>query len=202
MHSAMYRLSQAMAVLGGCVLSVLVLLTFASVIGREANAVLHGDVVQGALPGLANWLIALGVGPVNGDYELIEAGIAFAIFCFLPLCQITGGHASVDIFTNHMSKPMNRLLRAMTEVIFAGVLILIAVQLFGGTMSKMRGCETFFSRTCETTFLLQFPVWWAFGLSLIGAVIAAVIGTYMGIMRVAELAAGRDLLPEAKETAH
>ena len=202
MHRAMYRLSQAMAVLGGCILSALVVLTFASVVGREVNAFLHGDAAQGLFPGLANWLIALGVGPVNGDYELIEAGIAFAIFCFLPLCQITAGHASVDIFTNYMSETINRVLRALTELIFAGVLIVIAAQLYGGTLSKMRGCETFFARTCETTFLLQFPVWWAFGLSLIGAVIAAVIGTYMGIMRVAEVAVGRDLLPETKETAH
>ena len=33
------------------------------------------------------------------DYELVEAGVAFAIFAFIPLCQIYGSHATVDIFT-------------------------------------------------------------------------------------------------------
>jgi hypothetical protein len=43
-------------------------------------------------------------GPVKGDFEVVEAGIAFSIFAFLPICQLHGGHATVDIFTNLMPK--------------------------------------------------------------------------------------------------
>lgn len=202
MHTLMYRLSQTLAVVGGLVLSALIILTFLSVLGRQINGWLHGDFVQGLAPGLAEFLLATGVGPVNGDFELVEAGVAFAIFCFLPLCQITAGHASVDIFTTRLSEATNRVLRMLAELVFAGVLVMIAVQLYSGTLSKMRGCETFFARTCETTFLLQFPVWWAFGLSAIAAAVAAVVGVYMACVRVAEVVRGRPLLPDDEGAAH
>ena len=47
-----------MAILGGLVLSALILLICVSIVGRT-----------------------IGIGPINGDYELVEAGIAFSIIC-------------------------------------------------------------------------------------------------------------------------
>ena len=98
-----------MAIVGGFVLSALVGIVVLSIIGRELNAALHGDFFQSNMKGLADWLLArpncrasgatIKLGPVNGDYEIVEAGMAFTIFSFLPLAQITGAHATVDIFT-------------------------------------------------------------------------------------------------------
>lgn len=176
-----------MAYLGGIMLSALILLTCVSVIGRSLSTLLHSDFIEGLMPGVATALLGLGIGPVNGDFELIEAGVAFAIFAFLPLCHITGGHASVDIFTSRFSDRANRVLRALTEVLFAAVLVLIAWQLFQGMLSKMS--------SGQTTFLIEFPIWWAYLLSLSGAVVAAIVAVYLACVRVQEILSGRIILP-------
>ena len=76
--------------------------------------------------------------------------MAFVVFAFLPYTQLTAGHASVDIFTSGLSKRINRVLVMLSEVLFAVVLIVIAVQLFGGMQSKIR--------SGQTTFLLEFAL--------------------------------------------
>ena len=125
MHRFFLSLSKFMAILGGLVLSALILLICISIIGRT-----------------------IGIGPINGDYELVEAGIAFSIFAFLPLTQITAGHATVDIFTNSLPPKIQRLLLAIIEIFFAAMLIMVAWQLREGMFDKLeRG---------QTTFLLPF----------------------------------------------
>ena len=183
----MYRffivLSKVFAYLGGLMLTGLIVMTCASILGRKANELMHTMQAKGILAAPAQWLLDAGVGVIKGDYELIEAGIAFAIFAFLPLCQMTGGHASVDIFTDRLPARFNLVLRAVIEVIFAAVLVVIAVQLASGMFSKLH--------TGQTTFLLQFPLWWAYALSLTAAAVAAVVGVFMAGLRVAEAVQGR-----------
>lgn len=191
MHRLMMRLARIMAVLGGIVLTLLILLTCLSIAGRLLNGFFHGGFMQSLAPGFAAWMIDLGVGPVNGDFELVESGVAFAIFAFIPLCQITAGHASVDILTNSFSAGVNRFLRMVTDVVFAAVLVLIAWKLFDGMVSKMS--------YGETTFLLQFPIWWAYAASLFGAVISAIVGIYMALVRIYEFATGRILIWDGVE---
>lgn len=187
MNAMMDRLARLFAQLGGLVLLVLIIVTCLSIAGRSMNSVLHSDALQTTVPGIANWLLATGVGPINGDFELVEAGMAFAIFAFLPLCQLNGAHASVDIFTSSLPLRANRLLRTVIEVIFAAVLVLIAWQLFQGMESKRA--------SGQTTLLLQFPVWWAYACSLTGAVVAALISVYVAALRVIEVATGQKVLP-------
>jgi len=186
MHKVFLALARFMAVLGGAVLTLLVLLTCVSVAGRVMNTALHGEWAQSLMPGLADRLIAMGVGPITGDFELVEAGVAFAIFAFIPLCQIGGGHASVDIFTSKMSRTTNRALQLVIDWIFAAVLILIAWQLFQGMLEKMR--------YNETTFMLQFPVWWSYAASLFAATVSALVGLYVAAARVVEIVSGRIIL--------
>lgn len=189
----MNTLAKTMAVLGGIVLSLLIILVCLSVIGRSLNGFFHGPFAT-LLPGFSQWALNAGVGPINGDFELVEAGIAFAIFAFLPLCQLTGGHASVDIFTARLPAGLYRLLRAVIEVVFALVLIMIAVQLFEGMSTKLRNGQT--------TFLLQFPVWWAYAASLVGAIATAVVATYVAAVRVLEFFTSRSVLTDDGETGH
>lgn len=191
MHRFMMRLARLMATLGGLVLVLLILLTGVSITGRLLNGALHSDLVQGLAPGFAQWALDIGIGPVNGDFELVEAGVAFAIFAFLPLCQITAGHASVDVFVAKFPKWAHRLLRMVTEIVFAAVLILISVQLARGMASKME--------YGETSFLLQFPVWWAYAASLAASVVAAVVGVYMAAVRVAEFFTRRIIVSDGVE---
>lgn len=192
MHKFMMGLARFMAVIGGIVLTFLIVLTCVSIAGRLLNGVFHGDFLQSLAPGFSAWMIEIGVGPVNGDFELVESGVAFAIFAFLPLCQITSGHCSVDLLTNNFPAGVNRFLRMITEVVFSAVLILIAWKLYDGMSSKMR--------YGETTFLLQFPIWWAYAACLFGATIAALVGIYMALIRIYEFATGRILLWDGLET--
>lgn len=194
MYSMMLNLSRLMAYLGGLMLVALIVLTCVSVLGRSLNGFLHGDFMEAYAPAFSTWALGIGVGPVNGDFELVEAGVAFAIFAFLPLCHMTGGHATVDVFTSHMSDRTNRFLQMVAAFLFAAVLVLIAVQLFAGLQSKMR--------SGQTTFLIEFPIWWAYAASLIGAILAAVVAVYLAAVRSLELIQGRAILPDDAGAEH
>lgn len=191
MHKAVYRLARVTALVGGLVLCALIVLTCTSIIGRALNTFGHSDTLTNLSQGGADWLIGIGVGAVNGDFELLEAGIAFAIFSFLPICQIQGAHATVDVFTSLMPPRVNRALVAFWEVILAAVLVLITWRLLAGLQSKYA--------YGETTFLLQFPVWWAYAASFGAACVASFVGIYCAAMRVAEAFTGRLLLSTAGE---
>ncbi len=191
MKNFMMGLARFMALLGGAVLTLLIVLTCVSISGRLLNGMFHSDFMESIAPVFSKWMIDIGVGPVNGDFELVEAGVAFAVFAFIPLCQITAGHASVDIVTNKLPAGVNRFLRMITEFVFAAVLILIAWKLFDGMSSKMR--------YGETTFLLQFPIWWAYAASFIGAVVAAIVGVYMAMVRIYEFGTGRIVIWDGVE---
>ena len=203
MHRFFLVLSRLMAYAGGAVLSALVGIVVLSILGREVNAFLHADVFQNNMKGLADALLGfrlpgiwgeIKIGPFNGDYEIVEAGMAFAIFSFLPLAHITGAHATVDIFTSKISEPADRWLTMVIDIAFAVVLVIIALRLYQGTLDKFdRG---------QTTFLLQFPVWWAYAFSLIGAVMAAVVSVYLAIIRIAEAVTGRRLVSMGEGAGH
>ena len=176
----MEALARVTAILGGLVLSALIVMTCLSIVGRFLNGALH-------VAGLG-WLAdATGIGPVEGDFELVEASMAFVIFAFLPIAQLRDGHASVDVFTGLLPPAPNRALSALWAALFAAVLILIAWQLWAGTQDKMR--------YGETTFLIQFPVWWGYAAALAGAVAAALVACYVALVRVAEAVTGEPILP-------
>ncbi len=188
------RIARATAIVGGVVLTLLVILTCVSVLGRGLNTLGHSEILTGMAPGMAKALIASGVAPVTGDFELVEAGIAFAIFAFLPICQLYGGHATVDVFTSFLSARKNRMIRTFWEVVLSAIILLITWRLFAGMMDKMR--------YGETTFLLQFPVWWSYAASLVAALIASVVAIYCAVARVLNLLTGREFLPQSEGAAH
>ncbi|WP_413785632.1 TRAP transporter small permease [Cognatiyoonia sp. IB215182] len=172
MHKIISLLARVMAMLGGLVLCALVVMVCLSIIGREVNGIAHG----GYLGGFGDWLIAQGIGPITGDFELIEAGIAFAIFAFLPLTQLTGAHATVDIFTSGLGPKANNLIAAFWSVVMAAIILLITWRLFAGMQDKLR--------YGETTFLIQFPVWWAYAASFVAALVASIVSLYCAAMRL------------------
>ena len=194
MHRFIHGLARVFAILGGIVLSALVVLVCLSILGRSLNSVLNSDLLQTAMPTLANGLLALGIGPINGDFELVEAGMAFTIFAFLPLCHINGAHASVDIFTAKLPLRANRFLRMVIEIAFAAVLVVIANQLFAGMMSKQN--------TGETTLLLQFPVWWAYAASVVAAIVAAAVAVYTACIRSLECVTGQPRMADEMGADH
>lgn len=185
-------LARMMALAGGLVLTALVVLVCVSVAGRGLNTLGHSDFVTAFAPAVADML--KNFGPVKGDFEMVEAGIAFSIFAFLPICQLHGGHATVDIFTNLVPKTANRAIVVFWEVVLAGLLVLISWRLYEGLLSKMNNGET--------TFLLQFPIWWAFALSFAAAAVASVVALYCAVAKVLELITGRRFTPDAEGGVH
>ena len=188
MYSLIKKLAHAMAVLGGLVLISLILLVCTSVLGRSVGTVLHGAFMQTNFTDFSNWALGVGIGAINGDFELVEAGVAFAIFAFLPLCQLSGSHATVDVLTSKLSLRSNQVLKMISECLFALVLGLIAWRLFAGMEAKQR--------YGETTFLLQFPIWWAYAASFLGAALAALVSIFMAIVRILEALSGKELFTE------
>ncbi|PRY93315.1 TRAP-type C4-dicarboxylate transport system permease small subunit [Hasllibacter halocynthiae] len=173
MRRAVEGLALALALAGGAVLLALIALVVSSVAGRElaeASRTLFGARVLGQVP---------------GDYELLEAGAAFAIFAFLPICQLRGGHATVDVFTSRLPPAAQRWLAAFWEVTLAGAIVLITWRLWEGTAGKLpRGAWV------ETTFILQFPVWWAYAAAFAAACGASLVALWCAGARVADAAAG------------
>lgn len=193
MHRLIQFLARFTALIGGLVLTVLVLMTTVSIIGRTINKLLHSDFFQSQLNGLSQALLDLGIGEINGNYELLEAGVAFAIFSFLPICQFYGSHASVDVFTSFLSQRANRWIAALWEVVLAAVIVLIIWRLYEG-MQRYIG-------NGETTLFLQFPVWWAYAASFAAGIISCVVAVYCAVIRVIEAVRNKNILP-SEQGAH
>ncbi|ABG30932.1 TRAP transporter small permease [Roseobacter denitrificans] len=187
-HQAIIRLARSTALIGGFLLVALIIMTTVSIVGRSLGDILHSDFAAHALGGFAQGMRDLGLGEVKGSYELLEAGVAFAIFSFFPICQLYTGHATVDVFTSRLPQALTRHLMAFWEVILTACLILISVQLFGGVQR--------YYGNGETTLFLQFPLWWAYAASFAASVVTCIVAVYCAIMRLCESVTGRSLLPQ------
>ncbi len=193
MHRLIQLLARVTAIVGGLVLLTLILMTTASIIGRSINKILHSTFFQENLAGLSQAVIDMGVGEINGNYELLEAGIAFAIFSFLPICQFYGAHASVDVFTSFLPARVNRWIAAFWEVVLAAVILLIIFRLYEG-MQRYIG-------NGETTLFLQFPVWWAYAASFAAGIVSCIVAVYCAVIRVIEALRNQNILP-SEQGAH
>ena len=91
-----------LALLGGAILSALVLMSVASIGGRMIGR------------------------PIQGDFELVQFGCAVAIAFFLPYCQFSQGNIIVDFFTLRASPRTQNGLDALGAVLLAVVMALVA----------------------------------------------------------------------------
>jgi TRAP-type C4-dicarboxylate transport system permease small subunit len=144
----MRAIAATMALAGGLVLLALVALTCISVAGRAL----------------------VGLGPVPGDFEVVEMGVAFAVFAFLPWCHLNRGHATVELLTRYFGRTANAWLDLAADLLMLLVAALITWRLALGTLDK-RSYH-------ETTFILQAPVWWAYAACLVGAAVFTVVALY------------------------
>lgn len=174
MAGAIERLARWLALAGGLALVAMIVMTVASIVGRS--------------------LISFGLGPVPGDFELIELGTGFAVFAFLPWCQLRRGHATVDIVTNYFSHRANHIIDLVTEILLTITIVVITWRLWVGMTDKIR--------YNETTFILQWPVWWGYAAALVAAVGGVIVSFYMVFVRWQELRRNRDLLPPAEGAMH
>lgn len=146
MSQFIYSLSRAMAWFGALVLSALALISVASIAGRA--------------------LSGFGLAPVPGDFELVEAGTALAVFCFLPWCHLKRGHAVVDMLWSSFPPAMRRGLDAATDALMLGVWSLLVWRM-AVSMGDYRA-------NGEVSFILQMPVWWGYAASMVPALVGLV----------------------------
>lgn len=142
-----HRLSRALAAFGGAVLVAVAVVSVASIAGR-------------ALGGL-------GLGPVPGDFELVEAGTALAVFCFLPWAHLSRAHAVVDLFWSRYPAPLQRALVVAADVLMLAAWLLLTWRMAVATAD--------YRANGELTFILQAPVWWGYAASLAPAAAGCVV---------------------------
>ena len=167
-------LARALAILGGIALVAITVLTVVSIGGRA--------------------FIWAGLRPIPGDFELVEVGTGFAVFAFLPWCQLMRGHATVDVFTSFFPPVVNRVIDLISEFLMTAVIVLVAWRLWFGLQDKIR--------YNETTFILQFPVWWGYAAAMGAVVIAVIVSFYMLFLRAREVATGQTILGPGQGAFH
>lgn len=125
------RLIVGWALIGGCVLLLLVVMTVISV----GSGLLIGQ-------------------PIAGDFELVEMGVAVAVFAFLPLCQLERANVTADIFTQKAGE------RAKAAMALSGsaIALLFAFLLLWRMSAGMLDYIAY----DEYTAILGIPIWCAF----------------------------------------
>jgi TRAP-type C4-dicarboxylate transport system permease small subunit len=121
------RLARLLALLGGALAVALALLVSTSITLR-----------------------AFGLGGVRGDFEFVQMGVALIVFAFMPWCQARRGNVMVDSFTSRLPPRMQAMLDALWEVVFAGMMALIAWRLGAGALEA--------AKSATTTMVLLLPI--------------------------------------------
>ena len=111
----------------------------------------------------------LGFGSINGDFELVQVGVAVSVFCFLPLSQARRANIMVDTFTGWLPARVQRAIDAFWDVVYAGFMALMAWCLMNGARDALA--------SGLNTAMLALPLWPVFAaavLLLIALVVVAV----------------------------
>lgn len=146
MGQFVYALCRQTARFGALVVAALAVISAVSICGRA--------------------LSGAGLGPIPGDFELVEAGTALAVFCCLPWCYLVGGHATVDVFWRHYPRAMRRAVLVAASALMLLIWVLLTWRMGIATVD--------YRASDETTFILRMPVWWGYAASMVPAVIGCI----------------------------
>lgn len=150
---AVHGLARLVALAGGAVLVVVVAVTVVSIVGRL--------------------LIPVGLSAIPGDFEIVQAGMLFAVFAFLPWCHLVRGHALVAILTDRFPARATALLEFLWDLVMLGASSFIAWRLYAGLLDKLS--------FRESTFILRLPVWIIYAAGMVGAAVFVVIALYCAV---------------------
>lgn len=147
MSKLIYDISRWLAWFGAFVLTLLAVMSVFSIAGRA--------------------LTFAGLAPVPGDFELVEAGTALAVFSFLPWCHLKRAHADVTMLWHVFPPAMRRLILVLIEAMTLAVWALLIWRM-GLAMLEYR-------ENGEVSFILQMPVWWGYAASLVPGLIGCAV---------------------------
>jgi TRAP-type C4-dicarboxylate transport system permease small subunit len=112
--------------------------------------------------------------PVNGDIELVQAGVALAISLCLPWCQLHGGNIIVDFFTQRMRERSIRWLDGIGAALIGVMYLLLAWR-------TSVGAQTVYAAH-EMTMALELPQWWTYACLAPGLALAGLIALIQAVM--------------------
>ncbi len=153
-HSPVARVARALAIVGGLLSVATALLVTTSVTLR--------------------WL---GLGSINGDFELVQIGVALSVFCFLPLTQARRGNIMVDTFTTWLPLRVQRAMDAFWDFVYAGFMALTAWCLMNGARDALA--------SGLTSAMLGLNLWPVFAATvlLILLLVATAVDTALQLLR-------------------
>ena len=105
----LYDLAYILAILGGIILVIVILINFVSILSRII---------------FLNHLV--------GDFELVEIGSAIAISSFLPLCHLKKGNVIVDFITAKLNFKKIAFLDCISSVIYGLIALFFTWRMFFG----------------------------------------------------------------------
>jgi TRAP-type C4-dicarboxylate transport system permease small subunit len=106
LHGIILRISKVMDVIGGVVLSLMMLITVTDVILRFVGK------------------------PITGTYELVFLGGAVVIGCAIPQTSWQGGHVNVDFVLEYFPKTLKKIVMIFTRLLGIGFFVLLGWNLF------------------------------------------------------------------------
>jgi len=162
-------LAKLMALTGGTLLVALAVMSVTSITGRAFSR--------------------MGLGPVPGDFELIEAGCAVAIFAFLPWCQYRQGHVTVDLLASYLPARLWAVLAVFGNLAMSIAAVVLTWHLWLGFLDKLA--------YGETSMILQMPVWWGYAAGSAGAFVFMLTCFYTVWRSLNEVLAGPEKAAEA-----
>ena len=139
LNAWVYRFYRSMAFVGIGILSLIALISVISIVGRA--------------------LIWAGLGPLRGDFELVEIGSALAIFCFMPWTHLRRAHAVVDLLWGTFSAGFKRVMVVLVDALMLFAWCILIWRMGVATLEHMD--------TGETTFVLLMPLWWGYACAMI-----------------------------------
>lgn len=143
------RLSGWIAILGGVLALAVAMLVVVSVLGRWLSGMAWAQSAAGAL--------GLTLGPINGDFEMVQMATAIGVFAYLPYAQARRANIVVDTFTSKLPPRVCAFIDAFWDLVYAGVMGVLTASLVVGTIEHYR--------SGQTTMLLQIIVWPAIAIS-------------------------------------
>lgn len=155
-------LARLVSILGGIVLAAVAVMTAISIFGRA--------------------FLQFGLKPIPGDFELVEAGVAFVVCAFLPWGHLMRGHASVNIVTDFLGERANLIIDLIADALLLLAAIVMTWRHFYGLLDK--------KAYGETTFILQYPLWWAYAACMVGLIAWIIVGVWTVFSDINSLSGG------------
>lgn len=96
--------------------------------------------------------------PIHGEHDLVTFGASWAVYLFLPWCQMIKGNVVVDFFLANAPVRLRALCDAFGSLVFAVIGALLIWRMSVGAEEVMR--------SGQSSAVLKIPYWTSFPLAL------------------------------------